>query len=617
MAASKKSIDRLIEALDHKDADKRRNAAQELSQADERAIYPLIKALRDENSGVQDAAMRSLIAIGGETVAYMVAPLLRGDSFQRNTAQIILRDLGSAAVPILYPQLKDKDDDVRKFALDLMGDIREGVDAEQIIPMMKDPNANVRASAIRALGLIEYRDGLQYFINALKDEEWVCFTALEALAQMNMSEALDPIMELLESDSETIRQNAVDTLGSIGTDLAKEALLRHIRKARPGGERVETIRSLVRIGVTPSMSEVYDQLMSMLQGDDWDDRLIALKGLVDLKDVNAVPIIIDIAGGLDASLPGDEERLMAIKSALRELGPTDAYTQVLGNPEIKFKGRVIAAELAGETGSVSSVPVLVKLIGSDIRDVRRAAAMALGKLGTPEAVRALMRAVEDPESNVRKMAVICLGEVKAGDAFELLLGHLKSEKYDDIKEDAIRSLIRIDAHRLGTMLDGFSPELREAVARFSDDFDTLDRLSRDKERRVALTALSSFGSLRTQRAAERLLEAVDNKDAEIRRTAVMALGGIEIGHEKIKPLLKDSDMWVRLHAVRTLGQSLKQDMVMALTPMIHDKDIPVVMAAVEAISQIGGRDAEAALRGIESHENEAVRNAVRRALEKF
>src|SRR4030066_1764432 len=115
---------KFIKNLSHYDPSKRRSAAEALSEGDERAVYPLIKALRDDNLGVQDAATHSLMAIKNEVTAYMMLPLLREDSYLRNTALIILREMDNFTIPLLIVLLNDKDDDVRKFAINLICDIQ-------------------------------------------------------------------------------------------------------------------------------------------------------------------------------------------------------------------------------------------------------------------------------------------------------------------------------------------------------------------------------------------------------------------------------------------------------------------------------------------------------------
>lgn len=290
-----RKLQRLLQDLAHADASKRRNAAEALADADERAVYPLLRALRDENHGVQDAAMRSLIAIGGETVAYMVLPLLREDSYLRNTAMIMLRDIGPVTVPFLYPLLNDKDDDVRKFSIDLMIDIQFDVDAQKIVPMLKDPNANVRASAAKALGLLGYKEAVPQLVDILSDEEWVSFSALEALGALRDESSVAPIIKLLAHDSATIRYAAIETLGKIGSPAARHALEQHMVKA-DDMERSAALKSLLQIGITPTVPGTVDLLISMFSDGDWDERFIALKGLAELKDPKAAKTVIDIGG---------------------------------------------------------------------------------------------------------------------------------------------------------------------------------------------------------------------------------------------------------------------------------------------------------------------------------
>jgi len=609
-------ISRQLQDLRDENVSVRRTAAKELAGADERAVYPLINALNDDNPGVQDAAMRSLVSIGGQVVAYMILPLLREDSFLRNTAMLILKDIGVPSVGLLYPLLSDKDDDVRKFALDLLGDIKNTVDPARILPLLKDPNANVRASAVRSAGILMPEGVLDILVDCLKDEEWVSFAALETLAAIKDDRAVEPISRLLDDESLTLRLAAVESLGSIGSGKASEVLFEHVRKSE-GMEQSEAIKSLVQTGVTPSMSAVYDLLLELVQNGDWEEQAIAIRGLVDLRDVNAIPIIIDVAGSLDESIPDEEGHIITIKEALKEFGQTDAYTEVLSEQGARYKGRMIAAELAGETGSVSAVPTLIKCLAEDMRDVKRACAMALGRIGTPEAVEALMKVVDDHEGHVRKTAIIGLGHTGNKAAFDKLFGQLEAEEYDDILEATVKSLIAIDAQRLYSQLDHFPSRVKCAAARSSSDLELLLSLSSDEDLSVVLASLSGLGGIKDQRAVDRVLEAAGSFDPEVRRTAAMALSGMPVSVENVLPLLQDKDMWVRLHASRILGQAGSVDTLKHLEPLIGDSDVPVVLAVIESLEAIGGREAFALLSRAEEHDDERVRAAATKAIERM
>ncbi|HTF99334.1 MAG TPA: HEAT repeat domain-containing protein, partial [Nitrospirota bacterium] len=302
------------------DSSVRRNAAESLADSDERAVYPLIKALRDDNPGVQDAAMRSLITLGGEVTAYMALPLLREGPFLRNTGRIILKQIGQISVPLLRPLFLDKDDDIRTFALDLITEIGWCDYVPEIARLLEtDPNQNTRASAARALGVLGDHAGVPALIAALRDNEWVAFSALESLSALHDESAVDAVLALLDHHSDTLRYAAIETLGRIGSAQSSAKLVSRLPKASDI-EKTAIIRSLVQIGITPDMAEVADLLIEMFRQGEWEDRLVALKGLADLKDKRAVPVILDIAGSVDPSEPESEEQLHAAKETLLSFG---------------------------------------------------------------------------------------------------------------------------------------------------------------------------------------------------------------------------------------------------------------------------------------------------------
>lgn len=609
MSMQAKKITSLIRNLASADPSKRRSAAEALAGGDERAVYPLIKALRDGNLGVQDAAMRSLISIGGEITAYMVLPLLREDAYLRNTALIILKEIGGAAITLLRLLLKDKDDDIRKFVLDLIFEARQCDYPEEIVRLLDtDPNPNVRASAAKAIAVIDYRKALPSLINALKDDEWVCFSALESLAMMRDESSVAQIAALLENPSDALRYAAIDALGVIGSGLSSRVLLDRL-PGMEGFERTEIIRSLVRIGITPSMSEVSGTLIEMFRNGEWDDKLIALKGLTDLKEEVATPVIVDIAGFLDPSEPDSEERLMVIKDTLHSFGCTEMLLSILNDPSIKYRGKSIAIEITGDLRCEKAIPYLIDILNNNaVRDIRRASAESLGKMiDSEQAKEALAHAIGDNDGHVRKVAVEAMGRIGGSSSFETLLDMIRTEKYDDITEEAVKALLLIDPARLYSHVKEFGSSTKEIIGRHTETPEVLMTLLDDSSPDVRISAISGLGRIKGDAAVKRVSGLIRDPEPEIRKAAISAMGDLDCCHDEIKSALNDSDMWVRIYAVNALGMSRRPDMIAAISPMLEDSAAPVVFSAIDAIARIGGEDASGILHHLTNHADEGIR----------
>lgn len=577
---------KLIKNLSNPKDSKRRQAAEALAKSDVRAVYPLIKALRDSNAGVQDAAMRSLISIGGEATAYMVIPLLREDSFLRNTAMIILKDIGRDTVPLLRHLLKDKDDDIRKFAIDLLIEINHCDYLEDLTVLLNnDPNANVRASAAKALGIFAYKNAIPQLIKALSDEEWVCFSALEALSLIKDESTIKPIAELLKNDSETLRLAAIETLGKIGLKSSQKYLSDHL-SITSGYEKMATIKSLIQIGITPEASGVADVLIDMFINSEWDDRLIALKGLVDLKEHKAIPTILDIAGSLDVSVPDEMDILEKVKDLLKGFECAPSLFKIINDPTFKYRAKTLAIEIIESQNCKAAIPYLIKVFKQDLRDVRRASINTLKDMNDEGLDQFFTEALEDSDGHVRKFAAAALGKIGDKSVFEPLLRLLGKEIYADVKEEIIKALFALDTDRVVSCLNDFDSYTREIACKYLRDINVLFRLAEDDDLNVRLSALSSLGMLDDEKAYLRLVDALKDENAAVRKTALLTLSQIGCRLEEILPMLEDSDVWVRIYAVKALGNSMDPEVIKYIAPMLNSSDIPLVLSAIDAISMI-------------------------------
>ena len=464
-----KRLNKLLNDLTHKDSSRRRSAAEALSEGDERALYPLIKSLQDENLGVQDATIQSLIRMKQESTAYMLLPLLRESSFLRNTAMLILREMGKIAVPLFRSLLTDKDDDIRKFALDLIYDVEYCDYPEDLAYMLSnDSNSNVRAAAAKALGTLQYRKAIPQLIQSLNDEEWVCFSALEALAKFKDDKSLEHIIALLDSPSETIRFAVIETLGKIRSSKATNRLTECELKA-DDFERKLIIKSLVQIGTISSTPQIVKTLIEMLEEDDWEDTYIAIKGLSTVKANEAIYQIIDLAGSMEPSVPENEDKIEFIKKAVYSIGCHENLINIIDSPTMKFRGKTIAIEILGDLQCTDTVHAIINALKSDYRDVRRASIEALIKFESDEVSICLMDSINHLDSHVRKIAIMALGKIGAVSAFEPLIATLDKEEFSDIKDSIIVSLLEINSTLFLSRIDEFNDDIRNRIEHHTAD----------------------------------------------------------------------------------------------------------------------------------------------------
>ncbi len=466
------TLNKYLRNLNDADSSKRRAAAEALSDGDDRVLYPLIKALRDENLGVQDAAMRSLMKLKKESTVYMLLPLLREEAFLRNTAIIILKEMERVAVPLLYVLLRDKDHDIRKFAVDLIYDIQYCTYPEKIVEMLtSDENANVRASAARTLGRLKYKKAVPQLVHALSDEEWVCFSALEALVDMKEVSVTDSIAHLIKSSSDPVRFAAIDTLCTFNTPEAVQSLTDHLRTAK-GIEKTATIKSLCMMGSVPPIPGITDFLIGMMKEGDWNDITSAVRGLVSLRDEQALYHLVDAAGSFDLSYPENEEKLSFIKEAIYSFGCSGALISLLRNDSLRYRGKTIAIEIVGELGCKDAVPDLIFLTNHDFRDIRRASITSLSQTSDGQEKDCFIEAIDDSDSHVRKTAATALGKICEKTAFDPLMSMIQNEPYDDVIYECIHALMRIDLKRFISSMDELNDDLKEVAERLAQDFNS-------------------------------------------------------------------------------------------------------------------------------------------------
>ena len=195
--------------------------------------------------------------------------------------------------------------------------------------------------------------------------------------------------------------------------------------------------------------------------------------------------------------------------------------------------------------------------------VRREAAITLGEMGDERCVEPLGHALRDGDWQVREVAIEGLGQI-GSPAVELLIKLLRDW---DVRKYAIAALGKIRDERVLDPLmlqlrnDEFKDDATLALVELGEP--ALPRLVnalKDKDENVRKQAVLALGRIKHTQAIDPLIDMLSDNDWFTRLTSAAALEAIgdDRGREAIKPLMKDPDQVVRMRVERILAKWKKQ-----------------------------------------------------------
>ena len=215
-----------------------------------------------------------------------------------------------------------------------------------------------------------------------------------------------------------------------------------------------------------------------------------------------------------------------------------------------------AAELAEpvvleEEKVKDEIEIQIDLLKDSDWVVRREAAITLGEMGDERCVEPLCRALRDGDWQVREVAIDGLGQI-GSPAVELLIKLLRDwdvRKYAIIALGKIRDERVLDPLMLQLRNDEFKDDAVNALVELGGPaLSRLIKALKDKDENVRRRAVLALGRIKEVEAINPLIDMLADSDWETRLLTAAALEeiGDERGREAIKPLMKDPDMVVRM-----------------------------------------------------------------------
>lgn len=601
------------------------------------AIPLLITHIQNPDIGVQEAADRALRKIGGASVVTAAIPLLRSeDAPVRNISMDLLREVGTENIDPLFQLLHDSDPDMRIFASDILGSSNSVLAVPPLCgALLRDPEVNVRYQAAVSLGSLGFQEAAPSLNKALEDEEWVQFSVVEALIKLRAESSIAALVKALDSSSELVASIIIDALGEMGNIKAVPLLLRRI-DATSGPLRNKIVTSIVKILGEKSLGllgakereKLHEYMLVAIKDDEQEVQDIMVRGLAGMKSEKASEAIAAIAVQLDPDR--DHERMVFMVDSLASIGFNGAIAAMIC--EGSELAQHIGVEVVARAPSREGITLLKEVLWDKPRDLQRAVIIELAKLCGPEDQSFFLDVLEKlPDGNVIKAALLFLG--RKGEASEIspVVTHFLEHEYDDVKEAALDACIALQDDLTVGYLLGMAEEddpVRRMMAVYALGaidvaayehiaLKALDDPVMDV-RRVALEALGRKVPL-PEKYQEAIIAKADDPESEVRLAviSVLSAGNSPALRDCLLHGLEDSDPWVRVRCIESIGRLGVEAAVPRLAELLQDENELIVIKTIEVLGSIGGELAFRSLFALIDHENPEIQHAAEEAVERI
>jgi HEAT repeat protein len=478
---------------------------------------------------------------------------------------------GEAAVPALILLFQGRDEVARWPVAVALSDVGPAA-VPQLTRALGSPDRCIRLGVLEALGHMgpKARAAVPSLLKVVTDKDpWVRLNTVEALAAVGDRAGIPALVDRLNTDKNlTVRRYAASALRTFGP-AAKEAIPALLKAIRESEQLTDTLESLtIEVESRPTISGL---LASKTLADRARDSLAAMgpPGVAALTELLKDP---------------EAGHRCAAALTLRSLGPkaraaVPQLTQALsdGDPRVRRS----AAEALGAVGPAAraAVPGLAGVLKDNAVWVRSSAAEALGQIGPAAgtALPSLTDALKDRSAEVRTQAAVALDMINPrGQAgLRFLVKALKDP------DQELRSAAAAGIASLGERALGAVPNLVEAALR--------DQVV--SVRKSAVYGLLDISRPTRPEAVAAFVEALKDKDADIRRNAASALCSLTGGDAAVRALaeaLRDRDHGVRAEVARALDAhgARAKEAIPDLEKALMDPDQDVRKAAGAALQTI-------------------------------
>jgi putative heme-binding domain-containing protein len=365
--------------------------------------------------------------------------------------------------------------------------------AKPLVALLKDADPEVRAQAAKWLGDIRYKEASKELIaNLTHENARVRFFSAEALGRAKDATAIQPLIQLLAANNDEdafLRHGASYALSQIGQAAPLAVLSSHPSKA-------------VRMGAVIALRRLASPELAKFLADAEEDIVTEVARAI--HDDLSVPAAMPKLAALLATTPFTNEPLIRrVISANQRLGKEENLNYVLGYLAKPGVSEALKKESLATLGTWASPSVLDRVDGRYRGEVTRDPALIKQKVAATLELQAKSSVVE-----LRRESIKAMGKLGMAEMADFLFGKLKTDPSQEVKVEALNSLVVMNASNLSDAISYAMRDVSEGV-------------------RVAGLGLIAQTSLPNNEKVPLLLEILKKRTLAEQQTALLTLGSLE------------------------------------------------------------------------------------------
>ncbi len=451
----------------------------------------------------------------------------------RNACQEALTKIGKKSAKYLIEVFDESDKDVRKFIVDIIGDIGDPEFCSFLIKALNDEDENVVISACENLGKLKCKDAVKNLLGLLDaSNQWLSFVILESISQIGyipdaislaplwkISPLRKPILDLLpmikpEYTIEIFKKAFSEKSSYIIENAVKNLYKQFLKNKDKLYLLKENLQNVI----------VYDDSLKVLleKGSDNEKAFALCAYITENEDFfvklleNASNEALEFFGKLSSLAPFNNKELI-LKLINKYTNSKQAYLIYLcGIFEIR-----------------EAIPFILDFCKASYGHTRQALAFALGKIGNKEAIDCLFMLLLDQYPDVREEAVRSLSKLLTPDNFpkDLVNKILSSENQEHIITvlELLSKVSFYDKSYIEKTLKSPYPKIRakalDLIAKLClKDFlqEVLFYLT-DEDEEVQLKAIEAIGVIGNEENVNILSNFIDRDDFNIKKSALISI----------------------------------------------------------------------------------------------